>query len=90
MINAWITDCKNCTWRVLNKALQHVDNIGSENLNQDIIVLQEPKTGAWDEKAAMVSSHEAGYFILQSFTKKSYENYMSSLRDFLESTKYCQ
>ena len=84
MINAWINNCKNCTWRVLIEALQHGGNIKSKNSNQDTIVFQEPKTGAWDEKAAMVSSHEAGYFILQSFTKKSYENYMGSLRDLLK------
>ena len=70
MLDAWINNCKNCTWRVLSEALQHVR--------------EEPKMVAWDEKAAVLSSREAGFTILQSITKKSFENYMIYLHDLLE------
>ena len=69
MLNAWINNCKNCTWRVLSEALQHVR--------------EEPKKVAWDEKAAALSSREAGFTILQSVTKKSFENYTIYLRGLL-------
>ena len=70
MINAWINNCKNCTWRVLCEALQHVR--------------EEPKKVAWDEKQAVLSSREAGFTILQSVTKKSFENYTIYLRCLLK------
>ena len=70
MLDAWINNCKNCTWRVLSEALQHV--------------MEKPKTVAWDESAAALSSSEEGFTILQSFTKKSFENYMIYLRGLLK------
>ena len=70
MLDAWINNCKNCTWRVLSEALQHVR--------------EEPKKVAWDEKAAVLSSREAGFTILQSITKKSYENFTIYLRGLLK------
>ena len=70
MLDAWINNCKNCTWRVLSEALQHVR--------------VEPKMVAWDDKAAALSSREEGFTILQSFTKKSFENYTIYLRGLLK------
>ena len=70
MLDAWINNCKNCTWRVLREALQHVREV--------------PKMVAWDEKAAVLSSREAGFTRSQSFTKKSFKNYMIYLRGLLK------
>ena len=70
MLDAWINNCKNCTWRVLSEALLHVR--------------EEPKMVAWDEKEAVLSSREAGFTILQSTTKKSFENYMIYLHGLLK------
>ena len=70
MLDAWINNCKNCTWRVLSEALQHVR--------------EKPKKVAWDEKAAVLSSREAGFTILQSVTKKSLKNYIINIRGLLK------
>ena len=70
MLDAWLNNCKNCTWRVLSEALQHVR--------------EKPKMVAWDEKAAVLSSREAGFTIMQSVTKKFFENYMIYLRGVLK------